>query len=113
MTLFSASDTPLQSLHRLTMHSMINPLNSFNYHPSSNKTVIVRPSLIIPISLDRKSCGNRGKLGAGEHQNGHHDMSKLSCTTFFDSLHRFNLDRAEEAACNTFGLDFRSGSPRD
>jgi protein TIF31 len=115
MTLCSASDTPLQSLRRLAMRSMTNPLNCTNNHPSSNniESVIVRPSWIIPISLDRKSGGNRGKTAAVGHQNGHHNMSKLSCTAFFDSLHQFNLDRAEEDACNTFGLDLRSGSPRD
>jgi len=117
MTLYAASDTPLQSLHRLAMRSRCHPLNFGNYHPNNNnniESVIIRPSWIIPISPDTNhKLVDKDKVGASGHQNGHNNINEVSCTAFFDSLHPFNLDRSEEDACNTFGVDLRSGSPRD
>lgn len=116
MTLYASSDTPLQSLHRLAMRSSCHPLNFSNYHPNNNniESVIVRPSWIIPLSpYYRHEFVDNDNLGASVNQNGHNHVNELSCTAYFDSLHPFNLDRSEEDVYNTFGVDLRSGSPRD
>jgi protein TIF31 len=89
-------DSPLQSLHRLALRSMLHPVSAAPHtaNSSSIDSVVVRPSWVVP--FDPKGASNGANSAA-----------------LLYSGHSYDSNRAEEESSQIYGLDWRSGSPRD